>query len=61
MHRESIPDPIHVPRTVSPSSACLPVYLLPTNELCILSCFLALLVGDGRSEMSSLNTQSAYL
>ena len=29
--------------------ACIPT-LIPTNELCILSCFLALLIVDGRSD-----------
>jgi len=41
-HRESITDPIHVLRTVSPSFARPPVYLY------ILLYFLAFLVGDGR-------------
>jgi len=61
-HRKSITDPIHVLRTVSSSPVRSPVYtLLRMNELFILLCFPSLFIVDGRSEMSSWNTQSAYL
>jgi len=56
-HHESITTPIHVLPTDGPSSACPPVRLstrvytlLWRDELYIFSCFLALLIGDGRSE-----------
>jgi len=50
-HRESITDPIHPAYRQPLVCPSAPTYtLLPTNELYILSCFLALLVGDGRSE-----------
>ena len=45
----TITDAIHALRTVCPSSARI-YTLLPPNELYILSCFLALLIADGRSE-----------